>query len=91
MTCELCDRDMERLTTHHLVPKMKGGKHGPQARICPTCHRQVHALFSEGTLARKLNSIDALKTDPQIGNYLSWVRKRGDNSHFKVRKWKGRY
>ena len=91
MTCKLCDRDMERLTAHHLVPKMKGGKHGPQARMYPTCHRQVHALFSEGTLARKLNSINSLKTDPQVASYLSWVRKRADNSHFKVRKWKGRY
>ena len=67
LTCELCDREVERLTNHHLVPRMKGGKYGPQARLCPTCHRQVHALFSEGTLAKSLNSIEALKADPQVG------------------------
>ena len=91
LTCELCDREVERLTNHHLVPRMKGGKYGPQARLCPTCHRQVHALFSEGTLAKSLNSIEALKADPQVASYLSWVRKQAGGAQFRVRRWKGRY
>ncbi len=91
MVCELCDRDVERLTAHHLIPKLKGGRNGPQAQLCSTCHRQVHALFSEGTLAKRLNSIDALKVEPQIASYISWVRKRSGGSQFRVRRWKGRY
>ncbi|MEM7714631.1 MAG: HNH endonuclease [Cyanobacteria bacterium P01_A01_bin.68] len=27
MICELCDRDLEKLTVHHLIPKHKNGKH----------------------------------------------------------------
>ena len=90
-SCELCDRDVEHLSTHHLIPKLKGGKNGPQARLCPTCHRQIHALFSEGTLAKRLNSLEVLKVEPQVASYLSWVRKRAGSSHFRVRRWKGRY
>ena len=90
-TCELCDRETERLTAHHLVPKLKGGKNGPQARMCSTCHRQVHAMFTEGTLARHLNTVDALRADPKVQPYLSWVRKRAGGAQFNVRRWKGRF
>ena len=49
--CALCERSVERSTVHHLVPRARGGNHGPTARLCPTCHRQVHAMFSVTTLA----------------------------------------
>ena len=91
MVCELCERDVERLTSHHLVPKLKGGKNGPRARLCPTCHRQVHALYSEGTLAKSLNSIPLLKADPQVANYVLWVQKQAAGANFRVRRWKGRH
>jgi hypothetical protein len=91
MTCELCEREVERLTSHHLVPRLKGGKHGPQAKLCPTCHHQVHALFSEGTLTKQLNSIEALKAEPQVASYLSWVKKQSGSAQFRVWRWKGRY
>ncbi|WP_330359436.1 HNH endonuclease [Moorena bouillonii] len=39
MTCELCGRDVERLTVHHLIPrqntKRKKMKPGPTITICP--------------------------------------------------------
>ena len=89
--CELCQRDTERPTSHHLVPKLKGGRKGPQARLCSTCHRQVHAMFTEGTLAKRLNTLEALRSDPRMAAYLSWVRKRSGGSQFRVRRWKGRF
>ena len=79
------------MTTHHLIPKLKGGKNGPTAGLCPTCHRQVHALFDEGTLARRLSSIEALKAEARVASYVSWVRKQAGSSIFKVRKSKGRH
>ena len=82
---------MERLTAHHLVPKLKGGRKGPQARLCSTCHRQVHAMFTEGTLARQLNTLEALRADSRLARYLSWVRKQSAGSQFRVRRWKGRF
>ena len=49
---------------HHLVPRARGGNHGPTARLCSTCHRQVHAMFSETTLAEELYSVELLRANP---------------------------
>ena len=84
--CELCRREVESYTVHHLVPRAKGGRFGPTARLCPTCHRQLHALFSEATLAQELNSIDRLQANPQVHHYLRWVRKQKGPGGFRVRR-----
>ena len=84
--CELCRRDVERRTVHHLVPKARGGRFGPTALLCPTCHRQLHALFSETTLAQELHSIELLRANPQVNNYLRWMRKQKDGANFQVRR-----
>lgn len=88
--CELCEREVGRLTSHHLVPKARGGKHGPQVMLCPTCHRQLHAMFSEATLEKELSSIEALKGHPEVANFLSWMRKQKGHASFRVRRSKGR-
>ena len=86
--CELCQREVDRYTVHHLVPKAKGGRFGPTANLCPTCHRQLHALFTEATLAEELNSITLLRANPQVNGYLKWVRKQksAGGFGFKVRR-----
>ena len=84
--CELCQREVDRYTVHHLVPKARGGKFGPTANLCPTCHRQLHALFTETTLADELNSIPRLRSNPQVNSYLKWVRKQKSPGGFKVRR-----
>jgi hypothetical protein len=84
--CELCQREVDRYTVHHLVPRARGGKFGPKAQLCSTCHRQLHALFSEATLADELNSIALLQANPQVDNYLKWVRKQKSAGGFKVRR-----
>ena len=48
-------------------------------------------MFTEGTLARRLNTLAALRTEPRVAAYLSWVRKRSGGSQFRVRRWKGRF
>ncbi|MDZ8138256.1 MAG: HNH endonuclease [Nostoc sp. DedQUE04] len=52
--CELCHREMENLTVHHLVPrqntKRKKQDPGPTANICSACHHQIHALFDNKLL-----------------------------------------
>jgi 5-methylcytosine-specific restriction enzyme A len=85
-TCELCHRDVERYTVHHLIPRSRGGKFGPTARLCPTCHRQLHALVSETTLAQELYSVELLRTNPQVNAYLRWVRKHSGTANFRVRR-----
>ena len=84
--CELCQRVVERYTVHHLVPRARGGRFGPKARLCPACHRQLHAMFTEATLAVELNSIALLRANPQVNSYLKWVRKQKSAGGFKVRR-----
>ena len=84
--CELCERQVDGYTVHHLVPRAKGGNHGPKARLCPACHRQLHALFSETTLARELNSISRLRANEQVSLYLQWVRKQKGAAGVRVRR-----
>ena len=89
-TCELCKRESLRFTSHHLVPRSRGGKFGPQVKLCPTCHRQLHAMFSESTLAKELNSIEALRADPEFADYLKWARHQNGPTGFRVRRAKNR-
>ncbi len=84
--CELCQRESVRFTEHHLVPRSRGGKFGPKARLCPTCHRQLHAMFSEKTLANELNSVERLRADPEFAGYLKWAAKQKDGASFRVRR-----
>ena len=84
--CELCEREAERYTVHHLVPRAKGGRFGPKAKLCPTCHRQLHALFSEATLAKELHSIDLIRANPQMSEYLHWARRQKGPTSFRVRR-----
>ncbi|MEE3012785.1 MAG: HNH endonuclease [Chloroflexota bacterium] len=84
--CELCQRESLRFTSHHLIPRSKGGKFGPQVKLCPTCHRQLHAMFSESTLAKELNSIQAIRTNPAFSEYLRWARRQKTTANFRVRK-----
>ncbi len=89
-TCELCKRESVRFTSHHLVPRSRGGKFGPQVKLCPTCHRQLHAMFSESTLAKELNSIEALRANPEFSDYLKWARHQKGPTSFRVRRSKNR-
>jgi 5-methylcytosine-specific restriction enzyme A len=81
--CELCGREVSRLTKHHLCPREHGGTE--TALLCPACHRQVHALFTNRTLAAELSTLESLRREPEIRSYLKWVRRQSD-SHIRVQK-----
>ena len=65
MKCELCGREMECLTVHHLVPrqavKRKKAAAGPTANICSPCHHQIHTLFKNTEPAQSYNPLSALR------------------------------
>ena len=84
--CALCRREVERYTVHHLVPRSRGGRFGPTARLCPTCHRQLHAMFTEATLAKEFHSIELLRSNPQVADYLRWARRQKCGANFRVRR-----
>ena len=83
--CELCERAVDRFTVHHLIPRARGGNHGPTARLCPTCHRQVHAMFSVTTLAEEMYSVALLRSNPRVADFLRWMRKQR-GAGFRVRR-----
>lgn len=87
--CQLCDRDIPKLTEHHLVPrqKTKRKKLPPSAtiQICSACHRQIHKLYDNAYLARELNTLARLKHDPQMQRFLVWVQKQDPHKKIRVR------
>jgi len=85
--CQLCERQVGKLTLHHLVPKSQAGKRAllPTAEICSACHRQLHTLYSNKRLAGELSSIEDLKSHPAMRRFLNWVRKQDPNRGIKVR------
>jgi hypothetical protein len=88
MNCELCGREVYRLTVHHLVPrqrvKQKKAEVGPTVNICSACHRQIHNLFDNKRLAQELNSLEKLRDEPQMQKFLVWVKKQKPDKRVQV-------
>jgi 5-methylcytosine-specific restriction protein A len=80
--CALCEREVARISKHHLIPKSEGGTE--TIDLCSACHKTLHKFFTNRTLAKELNTIDALRQNPEVRRYLAWVRKQPDRS-IKVR------
>lgn len=86
--CELCGREVARLTRHHLIPRTRHGNrrnkrdfnrselHDRVAWLCRPCHDHVHAVFSEKTLEREYNTLDALRADAEIARFVAWISAR---------------
>lgn len=88
MQCELCQREMERLTVHHLIPrqavKRKKADPGPTIDICSACHRQIHTLYSNTELAKDLNTTEKLRNEPKMQKFLNWIEKQKPNKRIRV-------
>ena len=74
--CQLCDRKVDKLTKHHLLPREEGGNEEHISYIGSDCHRQIHALYTNKELAIRLDSIDKLKNDEKIHKYLKFIKKQ---------------
>ena len=84
--CELCRRVVP-LTFHHLVPrKMHRRTHFQKhydreelnrgLYLCHPCHRGLHRLYDEMTLAKELNTREALLADEKVRRHVAWVAKQ---------------
>ena len=84
--CALCGRHCP-LTFHHLIPRKvhrraRFQKHYTRDELqrgvylCRACHRGVHRLFDEMTLARDFNTLEALLGDEGIQRHVTWVAKQ---------------
>ena len=74
--CELCERKVEVVTRHHLVPKQKGGTHEPIINLCLPCHKTIHATFSNTELVQRFRTVESLKSAEELQPYLRWIKKR---------------
>ena len=88
MQCELCRREMEKLTIHHLIPRQYSKRKkidiGDTVNICSPCHRQIHSLFNNKILAQELNTIEALENEPKMKKFISWVKRQRHNKKITV-------
>jgi 5-methylcytosine-specific restriction protein A len=85
-TCNLCEREVPRslITLHHLRPREKGGTAEHRTPLCRPCHKQLHAVYSNKTLAQSLDSIERLKRAPELQLFLGWIRKQKANRNFRT-------
>ncbi len=84
--CPLCMREIpvSEQDAHHFVPKSKGGR---ETRLLHRiCHRQIHALYTESELARRLNTAEALLAEAQIQTFVAWVQRKPNHFYEKSRK-----
>ncbi|MGY8640337.1 MAG: HNH endonuclease, partial [Verrucomicrobiales bacterium] len=61
---------------HHLIPKLKGGKHGPVAIVHEICHGKIHSVFTEAELAKNFATIELMLEHEEIQKFVKWVKKR---------------
>ncbi len=72
--CPLCGRPMvdgPSLDRHHWVPRSEGGRQ--QAVMHRICHRKIHSVLDERSLARAYATPEALRGHPEIARFLRWV------------------
>ncbi len=74
--CELCQREVEKISRHHLTPKQKGGKHGATANLCQPCHKTIHHIYSNAELAKSYNTVEKLQEAARLKKYLNWIKDR---------------
>ena len=87
MKCALCEREItEGLgSEHHLVPKVNGGNHGACVFLHEICHKQVHALFDNKNLAKRLDTIKKLREHRDIQRFLVWISDKPPEFNTKIR------
>lgn len=85
-TCPLCQREMA-LTFHHLIPRAMHRrnyfrKHYSRTELaqgvdmCRPCHSAVHRFFTEMQLAKELNTLEKLLSQPEVQKHIVWMGKQ---------------
>ena len=84
--CMLCARQVP-LTFHHLIPRKMHRrpyfqKHYSKRQLehgvwlCQLCHKAIHRLYDEMTLAKQFNSLQKLAQDPSIIRHVEFAQKQ---------------
>ncbi|MCU0391484.1 MAG: HNH endonuclease [Thermoflexibacter sp.] len=87
--CELCGREVQKTSRHHLLPKDEGGRYTQTANLCQPCHSTIHNIFTNKELAKKFTSLTALKESEEMQSYLEWIKnKKIEKLTFRKKKYK---
>ncbi len=96
--CELCRREVSEVTRHHLIPrtrhKNKKNKkdftrdevRGRLVDLCRPCHKQIHTTLTNKELERHYNTLEALRSHPDIMQFCAWIAKRPEDTYVRSRK-----
>jgi len=96
-TCRLCGRRVSGLTTHHLIPKTRHrnkrnrrmfDREDVRTRtieVCRPCHKNIHAVLDNKALEREYNTLEALRSHPDIRRFSDWVATKPADAHVTVR------
>ncbi len=71
--CDLCTREVNTLTKHHLKPKSRGGTKGDTIMVCLSCKDMIHRLIPNKELDKKYNTLEMLLSHSKIQKYINWV------------------
>lgn len=74
--CALCEREVQNLSLHHLVPREEGGRFSEKVPLCQPCHTTLHLTFTNKELARQYCTIPALQEAEPLQKYLNWIRTK---------------
>ena len=85
--CQLCERETA-LTRHHLVPQCRHRNRWNKKNfdrrvvktslllVCEGCHKQLHVLFTEKELERRLSDLPRLLAEPQVQRFVAWIKDK---------------
>ena len=48
--------------------------------ICRQCHRGIHAIYDELTLAKQFCTLDLVLADPALSSHFAWVARQHEAS-----------
>lgn len=81
--CVICGRE-ETLTRHHLIPRTRHRNKRNKREfdraivkvtvgMCRPCHSQLHALLTEKELEREWNTLEKLRSHPELMKFADWI------------------
>ena len=84
--CVLCRREVpgRLITLHHLKPKSRGGQADVRVPTCRTCHKQIHASFTNKELDEQFTDVNALRQSERMRGFLKWAAKQAPDRTFSV-------
>lgn len=100
--CQLCGREMDQLTRHHLIPRTRHGNKRTRRQfqreelhqrilwVCRPCHSHIHQVLSEKQLAEDYHHREALLAHPEIRRFVDWIASRPPSLKPTSRSWKQR-